>query len=213
MFYERVDELCKENGTTISAVLVEMGIPKSNGTYWKNGATPSGDIVAKFARRFNVCADYLLGLTDEKNNFEVIKTEGKRMNEKARESLKNLSKWLEHLRKVAELPDVTNEFDDEMNVIQLKNELAIKFREKIKEIGIEKESLYEWSVYNFKSPPTEVHLKELLSLCKEVHGIYPVSSIYEFDEIDKNINDYVYYVSEEKSPQPFAQDGEANDAI
>ena len=51
--------LCRECGLNHSAV-----------TEWKKGkAKPSTEAVAKIARYFNVSADYLLGLTDDKTVY------------------------------------------------------------------------------------------------------------------------------------------------
>lgn len=65
MFYERLEELCKEHGISPTAVTVQLGISKGTMSNWKKGATPGGDIIIKFAKHFNVSADYLLEIDKE----------------------------------------------------------------------------------------------------------------------------------------------------
>ena len=60
MFYNQLKQACKENGTSITAVLKKIGIGTANGTYWKNGSIPSSDIVVQLSEFLNVSTDYLL---------------------------------------------------------------------------------------------------------------------------------------------------------
>lgn len=65
MFYDRLNELCKENGTTISVVSTrDLHCSNSTATGWKKGASPNSSVVIAAAELFNVSTDYLLGLTD-----------------------------------------------------------------------------------------------------------------------------------------------------
>ncbi len=71
MFYARLDQLCRESGTSVAAVAenvlhVSSGAP----TFWKKGASPKAAIVAIAARHFGVSADFLLGLTTEKRALD-----------------------------------------------------------------------------------------------------------------------------------------------
>lgn len=66
MFYEQLKKACKENNTSITAVLKKLGIGTANGTYWKNGSSPSADIVVKLSEFLGVSCDYLL--TDEEHH-------------------------------------------------------------------------------------------------------------------------------------------------
>lgn len=68
MFYDILKRTCNEKGTTITAVLKELGISTSKGTAWKNGSTPNGEILSKLAAYFNVTTDYLLGNDTSKTN-------------------------------------------------------------------------------------------------------------------------------------------------
>ena len=67
MFYTRLEQLCRENNTSVAEV-AETVLHVSSGTPtgWKKGASPRASLVAIAARHFNVSADYLLGLTTEK---------------------------------------------------------------------------------------------------------------------------------------------------
>lgn len=61
MFYDRFVGLCKERGVSPSAVMVSIGLNKSNATFWKKGSIPKGDTLQKLADYFDVSTDYLLG--------------------------------------------------------------------------------------------------------------------------------------------------------
>ena len=61
MFYDRLSELCKQNGTTVTELLKTLQLSTSKGTAWKNGSIPSGGILSLIADHFGVSTDYLLG--------------------------------------------------------------------------------------------------------------------------------------------------------
>lgn len=65
VFYERLSQLCKLNGTSVTEVACTyLGVASSAATNWRRGASPRSDIVIRAAKHFGVTADYLLGLTD-----------------------------------------------------------------------------------------------------------------------------------------------------
>ncbi len=65
MFYERLNLLCKQHGTTVTEVAcTHLGVASSSATNWKKGASPRADIVIRAAQHFSVTTDYLLGLSD-----------------------------------------------------------------------------------------------------------------------------------------------------
>lgn len=65
MFYERLNQLCKLHGTTVTEVATtHLGVASSAATNWKHGASPRCDIVVRAAEHFGVSADYLLGLSE-----------------------------------------------------------------------------------------------------------------------------------------------------
>lgn len=71
MFYEQLKKACKQNGTTITAVLKKIGIGAANGTYWKNGSAPSSDIVVKLSEFLGVSTDYLLKGEEDNSSIDL----------------------------------------------------------------------------------------------------------------------------------------------
>ena len=65
MFYDRVNNLCKQQNIKITALVKELELSKSSPTNWKKGVSPNSDAVIKIAKYFNVSTDYLLLGTDE----------------------------------------------------------------------------------------------------------------------------------------------------
>ncbi len=64
MFYDQFVKLCKARGVSPSAVMVSIGLNKSNATFWKKGSIPKGETLQKLAEYFGVSVDYLLGASD-----------------------------------------------------------------------------------------------------------------------------------------------------
>lgn len=61
-FYKRYCELCAEKGISPSAAAIEIGLRKSNVTYWKSGRnSPSDATLLKIADYFGVTVEYLRG--------------------------------------------------------------------------------------------------------------------------------------------------------
>ncbi len=76
MFYDRLLELCRENGKKITPVIRELGLSTGGIARWRNGSSPDGDTLYKVAEYFDVSVDYLLGReTSElsKKERELIK--------------------------------------------------------------------------------------------------------------------------------------------
>lgn len=75
-FYMTLNNLCAKHNTNIIAVLNVLGFQTKSRAWcmaWRNGAIPTGDILTKLSRYFNVSADYLLG--NEDNSVEdTVKT-------------------------------------------------------------------------------------------------------------------------------------------
>lgn len=63
MFYTKYEELCKAKGVSPSKAADEMNINRASVTQWKNtpDIVPSGAILLKVSKYFNVSVDYLLG--------------------------------------------------------------------------------------------------------------------------------------------------------
>lgn len=61
-FYDKYIRLCAEKGISPSAAAIEIGIRKSNVTYWKSGRNrPSDATLLKIADYFGVTVEYLKG--------------------------------------------------------------------------------------------------------------------------------------------------------
>lgn len=60
MFYNQLKAACKQNNTSVTAVLKKIGLGTANGTYWKNGSMPNSDVVIKLSESLGVTVDYLL---------------------------------------------------------------------------------------------------------------------------------------------------------
>jgi transcriptional regulator with XRE-family HTH domain len=61
MFYGNIQQLCKRNNVSISAVLNELDISKSAIQRWKQGGLPTAGTIKSIARYFEVSVDDLLG--------------------------------------------------------------------------------------------------------------------------------------------------------
>ena len=60
MFYDKYLRLCAEKGISPSAAAGEIGLRKSNVTYWKNGRNnPTDATLLKIADYFGVTVEYL----------------------------------------------------------------------------------------------------------------------------------------------------------
>lgn len=78
MFYDNLNNVCKKQGTSVTAVIKEIGLNPTSGTYWKKGSFPSGDILIKLSERLNVSTDYLL-TGKEKNTSLNISNDKQRL--------------------------------------------------------------------------------------------------------------------------------------
>lgn len=61
MFYEIVNNLCKERKTTITRMAEEIGLSNAAPTSWRKGAVPKLTTLEKIADYFDVSVDYLRG--------------------------------------------------------------------------------------------------------------------------------------------------------
>lgn len=61
MDYVAFDKLCKENGTTATAIALKLGLSKGNTSSWKKGGNPSAETLIKIADELNCTVDVLLG--------------------------------------------------------------------------------------------------------------------------------------------------------
>ena len=67
MFWNRFIEICKEKGTSPTAVVTALKISGGSVTKWKNGSVPTDTTILKLAAYLDVSADYLSGKSNDKN--------------------------------------------------------------------------------------------------------------------------------------------------
>ena len=66
MFYEIVNNLCKERKTTITRMAEEIGLSNAAPTSWRKGSVPKLTTLEKIADYFGVSVDYLRGVETKK---------------------------------------------------------------------------------------------------------------------------------------------------
>lgn len=71
MFYDNLKAACKARGTSIGAVLEQMGKASGSSTSWKSGAIPRLSVVIALAKELDVSVDFLALGEDSKNQVLV----------------------------------------------------------------------------------------------------------------------------------------------
>ena len=66
MFYDIVNNLCKERKTTITRMAEDIGLSNAAPTSWRKGSTPKLSTLEKIADYFDVSVDYLRGAETKK---------------------------------------------------------------------------------------------------------------------------------------------------
>lgn len=66
MFYEIVNNLCKERKITITRMAEEIGLSNAAPTSWRKGSIPKLTTLEKISKYFGVSVDYLLGKETKK---------------------------------------------------------------------------------------------------------------------------------------------------
>lgn len=72
IIFERVKQLCSENGVTINKLESDLGLGKYTISRWKNGASPNIQTVSLIANYFHVSIDYLVGETDIRGTADTM---------------------------------------------------------------------------------------------------------------------------------------------
>lgn len=60
MFYDRLREICKAKGTTVSKMLTDLKMSTSSTGSWKKGMLPRGEVLKLISKYLDVSVDYLL---------------------------------------------------------------------------------------------------------------------------------------------------------
>lgn len=61
MFYDRLKDLCRTKGVTLTNLVKDLNMSTGNLSKWKNGNVPKSDTIRALAEYLGVTADYLLG--------------------------------------------------------------------------------------------------------------------------------------------------------
>ena len=67
MFYKALKEVCKEMNTSPSAVVIALGMSKSNVSEWKKGRSPRLDVVYLIAGHLGVSVSRLVPEPEPEN--------------------------------------------------------------------------------------------------------------------------------------------------
>ena len=78
MFYDIVNNLCKERKTSITRMAEAVGLSNAAPTSWRRGSVPKLGTVKKIAEYFDVPVEYLLGEEVEKDNKKTPTQKGER---------------------------------------------------------------------------------------------------------------------------------------
>lgn len=78
MFYDIVNNLCKERKTTITRMAEEIGLSNAAPTSWRKGAVPKLSTVEKISEYFGVSVEYLLGRESETETKKTPTPKGER---------------------------------------------------------------------------------------------------------------------------------------
>ena len=87
MNYDVFEQLCKENGTTPTALSKKLGLSKGNTTSWKKGGNPSVEVLMQLSVELHCTTDYLL--TGKKTDSKAIINVGERLQPDEQELLNN----------------------------------------------------------------------------------------------------------------------------
>ena len=108
MFYTTLTNLCKDNKTSITSVVKDLGLSSSKVTAWKNGSIPKGDVLSKIADYFGVTTDYLLGRTDEPTPAKTVGVTIVAMDGDGQEEIRVTKEQYNKIKKLLEIMDEEN---------------------------------------------------------------------------------------------------------
>lgn len=60
MFYDRLRELCRQQNTTVTAMLSDLELSTGSTGNWKKGQLPKGDVLKQIADYLDTSIDYLV---------------------------------------------------------------------------------------------------------------------------------------------------------
>ena len=168
---ERIKALMSERSVNGRQLAMEIGLNHGIVSDWEKGkAKPSTDAIIKIANYFSVSTDYLL--TGKEIQQTTNEKENTPMNEKARDSLKQLEKLVKYFFK-------TDTYQREAKNLQA--------------VGVTPEVLSMWNEYDFT---TDTPKTEQLQKMLEIYKSRDTSKNMAVD-FSRAINDYIYYMNQE----------------
>ena len=72
MFYQRLHEICKSKGTTVTKMVKELGLSSANMSNWKKGRLPKTEIAFKIANYLDVTVYDLMGEKPKLSNLFCV---------------------------------------------------------------------------------------------------------------------------------------------
>lgn len=104
MFYDNLKTACSNKGISITALLKELSISSANGTFWKRGSYPNGDILIKISNYLEVSTDYLLTGKEQSIQKEQLSENERNLFEKYKQlNPANKAKILERIDTLLEI--------------------------------------------------------------------------------------------------------------
>lgn len=94
MNYDVFEQLCKEKGTSPTALTEKLGLSKGNTTSWKKGGNPSVEVLLQLSVELNCTTDYLL--TGKEKSPSAEQTAKEQLAPDEQELLDNYRKLSEH---------------------------------------------------------------------------------------------------------------------
>ena len=70
--YQRIMELCRDRGITVTKLAEDVGLSDSLIRKWKSAGSPSISKIRKIAEYFGVSVDYLIGMSDIPDSAEKL---------------------------------------------------------------------------------------------------------------------------------------------
>lgn len=124
---DRIKELCKERGITVSILEDKIELPNNTIYQWKS-RTPSTDRLKKVADYFDVSTDYLLCRTDQKRYYDLTEKDEKEVEEELERILKNSESAFGLAAFNGNIPSETDKEDYEMYVAAMRDAIRLHKR-------------------------------------------------------------------------------------
>lgn len=121
---DRIKELCKKRGISVSALESKLDLPNNTIYQWKS-RTPGTDRLKLVADYFNVSVDYLLGRTDDKETSQPYYALTDRDEKDIAKELERMMEELDSGASLAFMGEPMDDKDRELLRISLENTLRM----------------------------------------------------------------------------------------